>query len=392
MADGSKRRIAHVKESSWGVPSGTTFLIDRALADASLDVERSSFVSAEFRSDRGIGGHKLGVKKPKFRLPFELSYASFDDYIESMACDTWVAAGSPASGLSVTVVAGVTNTMAATGIGTGVNVGDWVKISGFTAGNVGNNGFWKVTASSANLLTFGEAKDASGNSMLTACGPISSITRTVMGSVKTGTTLKSLAVEEGFTDINVYMEGLGAAVDMMSLSMRPDAIITGSFELLAKMLAADSPKGSQYGVSYTAADTNNKIDSFSGFLRIDGQVCGVVSGCDLSHKNGLEALFPLFQTGAYRMGMGRADLTGTVSVYLLDASYITKYLAETPVSMNIMLMEADLSRGYAIDIPNIKLSAPSKSVAENNIILNLPFQALPDSVSGLVSWKWNKLA
>lgn len=391
MADGSKRRIAHVNESSWGVVGGSTLLVDRFLGDAKLEVERSSFVSAEFRSDRGIGGHKLGVKKAMFNAPFELSYGSFDDFIQSAMCEAWAAAGTPASGLSVTVVAGSTNTMAATGIGTGVLVGDWIKISGFTAGNVGNNGFWKVTVSTANLITLGEAKDSAGVSLLTACGPITSITRTVVASIKTGTTLKSMTIEEGFTDSAVYNQLLGAAVDQFSLSFTPDSIITGNFAMVAKGLALDSPKSTQYGSVFTPADTNNKIDTFSGFLRIDGQVCGVVAGGDLSLKNTLEAMFPIFQTSAYRIGMGRADLTGNISTYLLDATYLSKYLTETPIALSIMLMEADLSRGYAIDIPVAKITSQSKEITENNVILSMPIQALPDSVSGLVNWKISRL-
>jgi hypothetical protein len=392
MAEGSKRRIAHVKESSWGVPSGTAFQIDRVLADAGIAIDRNSFVSNEFRSDRAIGGHKLGVKKASVKFPFELSYGSFDDFIESAMCDSWVTAGTPTTGLSVTVVAGSTNTMAATGIGSGVAAGDWVKVSGFTAGNVGNNGYWKVTVSTANLLTLGEAKDASGTSLLTACGPISSITVTRMGAIKTGITLKSLTIEEAFTDINVYNEALGCAVDQFSLSLAPDSIVTGSFDLASKGLASDSPKVTPYGVTYPAADTNNKIDTFSGFLRVDGQICAVITTGELTLKNSIEAMFPLFQTSAYRMGMGRSNLTGSISVYFLDATYPTKYLNETPMALSIMLMEADLSRGYAIDVPVAKITSQSKSVAENNIVLTMPFQSLPDSVSGLVNWKISKLA
>jgi hypothetical protein len=55
-------------------------------------------------------------------------------------------------------------------------------------------------------------------------------------------------------------------------------------------------------------------------------------------------------------------------------------------------MAADLSVGYAIDIPNCKITSLGQDTAENNIVLNVPFQVLPDTTSAYINWKWHKLA
>jgi len=391
MANGNALRIAHVKESSWGTPSGTTYNVDRFLGGASIDINRSSFVSQEFRTDRGIANSKLGVKKISAKLPFEFGYGSYDDYIESMMCDAWQDADTPKTNLTATVVAGATNTIEAIDIHTGIYAGDWVKVSGFTGSYENNNGYWKVTAVTTDVLTLGEAKDASGNSMLIDCTNQAGISVTRVGYIKTGTTLKSLTLEEGYTDINVYNNILGCAVDSFDLSMAPDSIVSGNFNLIGKGIDGSSPKNTQYGSSYIPADTNDKIDTYSGFLRVDGQVVGVVTSANLSLQNGLEAMYPIFQTDAYRIGIGRSNLSGSISLYLLDDTYFVKYLNEAPLALSLTLLEADGARGYSIDIPKVSITGLSKNVTENNIVLTIPFQAVVDDASGLVNWRWNRL-
>jgi hypothetical protein len=394
MAAGSQRRICHAKEAAaWGT-AGTAWQIARALAGAGGDVPRSSWMSEEMRSDRAIASMRMGMKKPTFVLPFELSFGTQEDYLESAFFNPWVAAGTPASGQTVTVVAGTTNTMSATSIGTGLAVGDWVKISGFTGGNVANNGFFKVTAQATGSITLGEAKDVSGASVLTACSSISGITVTKMGYLECGVTEKSLTFEEGFTDIAAYLEYLGNVAKSMSLSIPPEGIIKGQIDFLGKALAADSPKGSVYAAAPSAATTTNPMDGNAAgmALRIDGAVQAIVTKLDLSLDNTGEQKAAAFQSAPQRIAVGRSRLTGSASLYLTGSTYWTKYLAETAVALGAVLLDPAGAKGYAIDIPNCKITSfPKPDVQENDIQIGVPFQALRDSTTGMINWKWWKL-
>lgn len=387
------RQISHVKEVTVGTDPGTPYTIDRFLPGARLYNEQDEIKSAEMTADRSVAPGANGSKHAKFTGPFQLSFASHEDWIESAMCAAWAAAGSANTGISVTVVAGTTNTMAGTGIGTGIAAGDWVKISGFTAGYVANNGYFRATAATANLLTFGEAKDASGSSILVAATSQAGISSQKMGSISVGSTPKSLSIELAQTDISVFERALGMHMNRMSLSIRPGQITTGSFEGVG--LSLPKPAGTKYrtGADVAAATgapmTGNASKSY---IWIDGAVVAVVTGLDLNLQNGMEDLIGVFMESAYGILMGRSDLSGSMTISFTDSAMLAKAFDGTRVSLRMKMMDQLGTSGYAIDIPVVKLAMPSEDGQENKVFHTYNWQAEKDSTSGLVNMKISKLA
>jgi hypothetical protein len=397
VATGAQRRICHVTESSWGVPSGTAFKIDRVLQDGGGEVTRDSWASDEMRSDRSIASMRMGVKRPAFSHPFELSYGTQEDQLASAFYSSWVAAKTAISSLSVIVVAGSTNTMAATGIGGSsgslVAVGDYVKVSGFTGGYTANNGYFRVTARTADLLTLGEAKDTSGASTLAACSSQSGITVQAMGYLVTGTTEQSLAYEENFGDITVFAEYLGCVVKSMSLSIPTTGIIKGRFDLIGKSLVG--PAGTTYTASTIAATTTDPMDSAVAncALRIDGTPVAIATSLDINLDNGGDWRLAAFQSAPTGIKVGRSRLSGNLALNFTASTYWTKYLAETAIALGGVLMDPLGATGYAFDIPNVKIASfPKPSITENDSVSNISWQALRDSTLGYANWKIHKLA
>ena len=395
MAEGSRRRFSYVKESSFGVDPGGNYQIVRALEGAGFNLDRTQLTSQEYRSDRAISTTRLGAKRLRFPLPFELSYGSHEDFIESAMCNAWVAAGDASSALQVTVVAGSTNTMAATGIGTGIVAGDWVKVAGFATALAANNGWYRVTTAAANLLTFAEAKTTAGASTLSA-GTSAEATVTVqkMSAIVSGTTDKSLVMEQAQLDIPLYYQLLGCMAGSLSLSIRPDSIVTGSFDMMCKELTSTSPRNTTYAGTAVAATTTEPMDAntATAALKIDGTPVAIVTGLDLNLNNNLAEFWPVFQTTPYKFGKGRSNLTGSMSLYLLADTYWVKYLAETNVALSIQLMNPAGTNGYVIDIPSVEMTSLRDSATENNVVSNINWQALYNSTLGYVNMKIAKLS
>jgi hypothetical protein len=394
MAEGSRRQFSYVKEGSFGVDPGGNYQIVRALEGAGFNLDRTQLMSQEYRSDRAISTTRLGAKRLRFPLPFELSYGSHEDFIESAMCNAWVAAGSASDAMEVTVVAGTTNTMAGTGIGTGIVAGDWVKMAGFVTTLLGNNGWYKVTAAAANLLTFGEAVTTAGASTLTAGTSGATVTRTKMSAIVSGTTDKSLVMEHAQLDIPLYYQLLGCMAGSMSLSIRPDSIVTGSFDMMCKELASTSPRGTTYAGTAVAATTTEPMDAntATAALKIDGTPVAIVTGLDLNLNNNLAEFWPVFQTTPYKFGKGRSNLSGSMSLYLLSDTYWAKYLAETNVALSIQLMNPAGTNGYVIDIPSVEITSLRDQATENNVVSNINWQALYNSTYSYVNMKIAKLS
>lgn len=397
IAAGNSRQISHVKEVTPGTDPGTPYTVDRFLAGARLYNEQDEIKSAEMTADRSVAPGANGSKHAKFTGPFELSFASHEDYIESAMCAGWTAAGTAISGLTTTVVAGTTNTMGATGIGGSsgslVSVGDWVKVSGFTGANIGNNGFYRVTARTADLLTFGEAKNAAGTSVLTACSAVADIVVQRMGYIAAGSTAKALSIESAQTDVSVFERVLGMHMNRMSLSIRQGAIITGSFEgvglALAKPAATKYRTGTDVAAATGAPMTGNASKSY---IWMDGAVVAVVTGLDLNLQNGMEDLVGVFQESAYGVLMGRSDLSGSITIAFTDSATLAKAFDGTRVVLRFQMMDPLGTSGYAVDIPVVKLALPSEDRQENKVFHTYNWQAEKDPTTGLINMKISKLA
>lgn len=392
MAEGTRIQIAHVKESSWGVPSGTTFQKDRIRGSAPGQLGRTVLRSAEWRSDRGISSGRGGIRRPTLSHPFELSYGTQEDQFESALRSAWVAAAAPITALTVTVVAGTTNTMAATGIGAGIVAGDWVKVAGFVAPYLANNGFKKVTTASANLLTFAEEKDIAGSSTLAAATSQAGISVTRCGYIQTGTTEKSLTYEKGNLDIPMYRRFPGMVASDMSLSFAVDRIIEGTFNFIGQDM--EGPQAGAYALGYTNQTTTAPMTANDQFavLRIDGTPTALANSLNLNLNNNARPLDSVFRTRPLRIGAGSSNLSGDAVLHLIDSTYWTKYIAETRIALGLYMLDPAGTTGYAIDIPRIMLGDISEQEAEENVAISVPLQAEYDSTSGLVNMRISKLA
>ena len=394
-ASGSRWQPSYVTESSLGVPSGTAFKKTRLLLSSEGIVQRrTNLQSQEAVGDRSVAPGRLGNKTNTFRATGELSYGTFDDFIASACMSSWVPAGTAISGLAVTVVAGTTNTMAATGIGgTGgslIAVGDYVKVSGFGTSYESNNGFFKVTARTADLLTFGEAKDPeTGSSLLTPATAQAGISVQRCGYIKTGSTESSLTFEDAQLDIPYYFEALGSVANGMTLTIGLDALVSCSFDFIAKKVLG--PSATQYASSYTDATTTLPIRATDCVVIINAVPAATVTSLSLAMANDRSPQFSIGIPDATGLTYGRSNLTGNMSIYVESSDYWKKYSEETRIALGLKFMDSTGIKGYAVDVPKCLITDSSFAKTEKDVIQNIPIQIEKDSTTGLINWRWWKL-
>lgn len=107
MANGSRHSMYAVKESVYGTTPNNPALDTVRITGTTLGLAKDSIQSEEIRGDRQIADFRLGNNQVGGDINFELSYGTFDDFLEAVLLASGWAADTPAVG-SQQLKAGIT--------------------------------------------------------------------------------------------------------------------------------------------------------------------------------------------------------------------------------------------------------------------------------------------
>ena len=93
VALGSKAQLLYAVEDSWAVLPGTPTVYKVRATGFNLNLKKNNFTSNELRNDRQTAELRTGMRSISGDIPVELSYGSFDDFIESAMFNTWTITG-----------------------------------------------------------------------------------------------------------------------------------------------------------------------------------------------------------------------------------------------------------------------------------------------------------
>ena len=407
--EGTGNQLAYIKESAWAVPTapGTTYQIVRKLAAAAVTTDRTKITTKEMNSRRAVTGFRLGTRKSRISVPQELFYAGdskqFDDFMESWMCKAWTAAAAAVAAQTVTLGAPAATTVFTAGTDIGdIAVGDWVKVSGFLTSQVGNNGYFRVVSIASLAITFATPNYLKSG-MVAGASTGATVVFTRMAHIEPGTVTKSLGFEEAQTDnaaaLSVVKMGLGAMANTFEMTIVPDDIVNVTFEFMAKIFAVGATRAAAASeastlngttipasTAWSAAPTTSPMtaNDVLMMLMLDNVAVGVVTNLKINGNNGYEEMFPVGSMVPYAIGKNDSVLTGTMDLYMIDSSFWTKYQAETPLGLTIQLMDPDsgtlttqaLGKGYAIDIPNVKLDSVAETKEKTKVLHSVPWSAI----------------
>lgn len=88
-ATGSNSSTSYVAETSYGVTPANPTMKATRFGAATFNLTKESFSSNERSDKRQLMGMTFGTRSGSGELPFELSYGSFDDFMEACLGGTW---------------------------------------------------------------------------------------------------------------------------------------------------------------------------------------------------------------------------------------------------------------------------------------------------------------
>lgn len=299
-ATGARHSMAYIEEVTRGTTPATPAFSNIRHVGTTLGLSKTTIESGEIRDDRQIAFLRHGNKSVAGDISVEMSYGTFDDFLEAALCGTWVT-DTPSVGID---------------------------------------------------------------------------------QLQVGTTRRYFTVERKFSNLAVpeWHRYTGAEVNMLSLSIAPDAIVTGTFGFIAK----DTSIGTAIiaGATYGAATTTEPFTSFEGSITEGGSPLGIVTSLEMSLENGLNPLFVVGDSTSDDPSIGRSRVTGTVGVYFQSKTLLEKFINETASALIFTLVDP-AGNQYEFTLPNIKYTGGQPDVSgEGEVTISLPFTALYDSTEG----------
>ena len=196
--------------------------------------------------------------------------------------------------------------------------------------------------------------------------------------LKSGVDVHSFTMERAFANIGQFAQYAGCFINELSLSVAPNALVTGTFSIIGL-----SGKTAEEALSETVtpAVAGEPFDSFRGTLKVNDSPIAVVTGIECTLNNGIEPQYALFDRSACAVSWGRSTLSGTLSAFYTDGSLVDHFIQDERVSLEFTLERGKY--GYTFLIPNITLTgADAPADSEGPITLNIPWSAALDADSG----------
>lgn len=378
MADSNQVQFSYAREASWGTTPANPFLAFPVIS-GSMAFGIETVRSQNLRSDAQQSPTKKVGEAPSASFDFELAAETYDDFMRSaIRSDAdWSTAVAVSAG---DIGANNTNqfTSSATDFTTeNIAVGQWIYVAGF--GIAANNGWFKVTAVGANLLTV-----SGGTTVTEAAGA----TITIEGSyLWSGSTEHSYSIQQQFLDLtDRYHLMTGARLNSFGLTQTSGGIISGTFGFDGKGRVQASAKAGDGTVTASAAnDVASEVDGF-GQLWIGGTPISYdVMELSMNVSVPNRPAKGLGSGQRTRMPQGSPEVTGSFSVYLDDTTWALDgdWESFTKQSLSFSL---DMGNGdrYVFDMPQtVFTNEPGTSPGlDSDVMLTLDFAAETGGVHG----------
>lgn len=363
--------------------------ISFAVSDNSMNDSASGFVTAGIRVGQRLrvgntasndGWHTVKSVVAN-KVIFDPDVSTIAD--ESAGTTFTVNGTVNAAGSDVTVAAaGKTYTTGGTinWLDEGLQVGQWVKIAGFT--EAANNGYKRVAGVTGTVLTVEQTitDEASGDSI------------TVKGNmIRNGTTRHSFSVQRQLKDIDQFFLFRGCMVNSFDLKAGANDIVTGTVDFMgADIKPSDLAQASHGTGTNVAAPTNSVLNAVTNVGQVmEGSTLAAISSSLLIQEitvkiaNGLRSIPAIGVLGAAKVGVGHMGVTGTMNSMFLDQSQYDKFLAGTETGLSFKLEDAS-GNAYIFTWPRIKYESDDGGKAQGldqDVVENLGWRSILDSAT-----------
>jgi len=358
-ATGSNSALAYVAEAVYGVtPTTPSMKFVRAKSGAKFDLKKDSFSSKEKSATRQVMGFTFGTRSGSGELPFELSYGSFDDFLEATLGGTWTA--------NVLKIGTTKRSFTFEEQWPDINLNEQNTGTVFTGLSLNVKPNAIVEGSFSHMFKDQASVQYADDGVTTIAFAATTMTRSAGSFITDGFAIGDTVTVTGGSVVannkNIVITGLTATVMTASAAgFSVDAAKTGV--TLCKTLGTPS-----------AAGTNPVFDSFTGLAQVDGATIAIVTGIDLKVDQAGSASNVLFDRTAQQVSLGTVNVSGSLVVRFINNEVKKRFLNGTATDISFTL--GATSKMYKFDMSTCYLTSASTSTDETELTQTLAFSAI----------------
>jgi hypothetical protein len=353
---------SYALEATWATLPAVAFQALRMTGET-LAGKKTRQRPAELRTDGQVASAVTTEESAGGNLNFAFSYGVYDDLVAALIGSTW----SP--DLAIVGIAGDISAVASGNKFTStlatkfedVEVGQWIKTSGFTT--PGNNGYSKVTAK-----TDDDEITVVGLTLTneTPAGTAANINGSM---IRNGTVFQTLYIQK-MLEATKFMRYPGSFLSAGTITAQQGKFAEGNFSFIPKEEVKNTADASTGAV--LAAPANTVFDNVEGFklLTVNNAVVpAVCKGIDITMtRQGAAGEYGVGSAAAQGIIKGLLEVTGKASFYFKDFDLYDMYKAETRVPVSHLKLDAE-GNAYMFTVlyaalmnPSITASAPNQAV------------------------------
>lgn len=201
--------------------------------------------------------------------------------------------------------------------------------------------------------------------------------------LKNGLTRKSFTFEKTFETgaTDTFIRLLGCLVNTFQLDISAKAITNLEFGIMGRQ--GESAAAIISGATYTAANDNPVLNTAAdvGAITLTG-ISGthIVRDLSISANANLREQAQIGSLALAGIGLGRFEVSGSLTVYLENKNILDAVLAQTSVALSLTIGR-DTGEKYTIEVPSLKMSNPRIVAGGNNtdVMVEVDWQGLYDS-------------
>lgn len=322
------------------------------IPSAGLRLTKTPIESPEVRSDGMTTLPRHGTRSVSGELGGVVRVGAHDTWLEALMRGTWVAAATITEADMTSITTGTDTIAAQAGswLTEGVREGDIVTLTEHsTAAN--NDKRLLVLGVTASTIT------VPANSLTTNASPDSDFTLTVHRKLVNGITERYATIEEYHADIDQSELGTDCKMSSARIQTQADGTVTITYGVVGRDLSAQATGDSPVFTDPTQYDGANLVAT-DAEVYYDGVAITTMTGLDLTIDLRASTAGVVGAATSPDVFSSNARVSGTISAFREDLSFLEDYIAESFPSLTIVLYEPESAPKdfLAIHVPYITLT------------------------------------